>query len=461
MPRRIVTACLGVLLLSGFCGAGDEPLLRVATFDVDATPPLGSPVAYARVHSVVDPLHAKGIVLLPTGQEPIVMCVFDWIGISNGGHDWWCEQLAAAAHTTPERVAVQTVHQHDGPQWDASAMALFAQPVQAEPHYDRAFVERVKSDVVHAIGEGLEKAQPVTHVGVGKAIVERVASNRRLLGPDGKVATTRYSSCRDPDAIAAPEGLIDPYLRLVSFWQHDQPLVCLAYYATHPMSHYGKGDVSADFPGLARAARENATHVMHLYFTGAGGNIAAGKYNDGSPERRPELAQRMEDGMRRAWEATTKTPLVAGQLQWCTQPLALPPAQHLDAAKLRTTLDDPATSDTNRSEAASSLAWLQRCQQGKQVQLSCLRLGPAILVCLPGELFVEYQLAAEAMRPDVEVCVAAYGDCGPGYIGTTVAYTQGGYETSEPASHVAPEVEPQLLAALRALLGAAPLPETR
>ena len=71
---------------------------------------------------------------------------------------------------------------------------------------------------------------------------------------------------------------------------------------------------------------------------------------------------------------------------------------------------------------------------------------------MPGELFVEYQLAAQAMRPDVEVCLAAYGDYGPGYIGTTIAYTQGGYETSELASRVAPEVEQPLTVALQRLL---------
>jgi hypothetical protein len=37
---------------------------------------------------------------------------------------------------------------------------------------------------------------------------------------------------------------------------------------------------------------------------------------------------------------------------------------------------------------------------------------------LPGELFVEYELAAQAMRPDRFVAVAGYGDYTPGYIGT-------------------------------------------
>lgn len=52
--------------------------------------------------------------------------------------------------------------------------------------------------------------------------------------------------------------------------------------------------------------------------------------------------------------------------------------------------------------------------------------------------------------------MAAYGDYGTGYIGTEVAYPQGGYETSERASYVAPETESILTDALRRLLGPAP-----
>jgi len=74
---------------------------------------------------------------------------------------------------------------------------------------------------------------------------------------------------------------------------------------------------------------------------------------------------------------------------------------------------------------------------------------------MPGELFVEYQLAAKKMRPDLHVAMAAYGDYGPAYIGTTVAYSEGGYETGPRASNVAPEVEPVLTGAMKQLLGTA------
>jgi hypothetical protein len=72
---------------------------------------------------------------------------------------------------------------------------------------------------------------------------------------------------------------------------------------------------------------------------------------------------------------------------------------------------------------------------------------------LPGEPFVEYQLAAKRMRPDLHLTMAAYGDYGPAYIGTTAAYSEGGYETSANASNVAPEVEPILMEAMKRLLG--------
>ena len=70
---------------------------------------------------------------------------------------------------------------------------------------------------------------------------------------------------------------------------------------------------------------------------------------------------------------------------------------------------------------------------------------------MPGELFVEYQLAAKAERPDLFVAMAAYGDYGPEYICTDIAYQQGGYEGSD-ASGVAPGSEKIMMDAIKNLL---------
>ena len=159
--------------------------------------------------------------------------------------------------------------------------------------------------------------------------------------------------------------------------------------------------------------------------------------------------------MRRAWESTRREPITADAVAWSVEPVALPPARQLSTEQLQAQLKEKDAAFF-LSGGAAKLAWLRRCQAGHRVELACLALGRARLLHLPGELFVEYQLAAKAARPDRFVAVAAYGDYGPGYIGTAAAYEQGGYETSPASSNVAPEAEGVLLDAIRKLLQGGP-----
>jgi hypothetical protein len=130
----------------------------------------------------------------------------------------------------------------------------------------------------------------------------------------------------------------------------------------------------------------------------------------------------------------------------------LPPAAHLDEAKLEAVVNDRSKAAHERCEAATELVWLRRCHAREKIDVSCLHLGKARVIHLPGELFVEYQLAAQQLRPDLFVATAAYGDYAPGYIGTEVAYSEGGYETGPKASLVAPSVEHILMDAIKRLL---------
>jgi hypothetical protein len=222
----------------------------------------------------------------------------------------------------------------------------------------------------------------------------------------------------------------------------------LSYYATHPQSYYRTGQPNPDFPGLARFFRQLAVPAaLHVHFTAAAGNIGAGKYNDGSPENRLRLAQRLAEGMRQAWDSTKRQAISPEEAGWAVEPVTLPPAKHLSASEL-----DAQLKGKGKAILASRLAWLNRCQAGQPVEVQLLRLGAARILHLPGELFVEYQLAAKAMRPGQFVAVAAYGDYAPWYIGTQAAYGQGGYETGPEASNVGPESEAVLLAAIRKLL---------
>jgi hypothetical protein len=432
----------------------DEALLSIAVFEADVTPPLGAPLCDGAVppaKEIVDRLLARGIVIL-TDDRPIVLCAFDWVGIGNTGYDDFRERLAGAAGTTADRVALHCLHQHDAPGCDFLADELLAAHGLGNRLFDVAFARQAIENTAKAIQASLDKPRVVTHLGHGIGRVEKVASNRRVMGPDGKVKAIRWSSVKDPALHAEPEGTIDPDVQLVSFWDGETPIATISYYATHPQSYYAQGGVSCDFPGLARGLRDaDQPGVAHLHFNGAGGNITAGKYNDGSPENRPILAKRLADGMKRAFENTRKVPIRRTDVKWQTHPCALPVAADLSIDALRRTIANENDNVTNRLRAARRLAWGQRRAAGHKIDVTCLRLGALAVVHMPGELFVEYQLAARKMRPGSPVMMAAYGDYAPGYIGLKESYPQGGYETG-PASLVAPDVEAPLMEALRALL---------
>lgn len=459
---QIVASCL-VVWTSLWCSHGqawgqgqqqearDIPM-RLARFDVDATPEQGFMMAYDPVVRREElGLRCRGIVLL--GQEkPVVLCAVDWIGIGNGGHDFFREKLAQAAGTTSDRVVVHTLHQHDAPRCDLTAEQLInhAGLKQSGPH-DGSLARDVVQRASKAIQVGLKNAETVTHVAFGTSQVKQVASNRRILDGNGKVRATRYTTCRDPALRAEPDGVIDPDLNCVTFWAGDKPITVLSYYACHPQSYYRTGVPSPDFPGIARFMRgQDVPNVLHVHFNGAGGNIGAGKYNDGAKENRLILARRVAEGMRQAYEAAEKFPVTGQDLGWATVPVSLPPAAHLKLEELKASLAQ--WKPDQYWGSPDKLAWLMRCREGHQIDLACLKIGDVRVLHMPGELFVEYQLAAKAMRPDLKVAMAAYGDYGPGYIGTEIAYSQGGYETSQPASNVAPEVETVLMDGMHVLL---------
>jgi hypothetical protein len=427
-----------------------EPL-KVGVFAIDASPPVGSPLAYDLTKGVVHPLSCRGVVLIGEGQ-PVVLCAVDWIGIANDGQVEFRQALAQAAGTDPKRVVVHTLHQHDAPVCDFSTDRMLAEHGINREFSDAGFARDVIARASSAVRVATNGARRVTRLGLGEAEVEKVASNRRVLGPDGKVQHVRYTACKDPEVRAKPVGTIDPLLKMISFWDGTEPIVALTYYATHPQSYYRTGLANPDFPGIARDQRQTATKVAHVHFNGAGGNIGAGKWNDGSPENRQILADRVATGMVKAWAATLTTPIMAADMEWESIPVTLPPAPHLDVAKLEAIVNDASKPARERAATAEELVWLRRCLAGDAIDVACLHLGKARVLHMPGELFVEYQLAAQKLRPDLFVAMAAYGDYAPGYIGTEVAYPQGGYETGPRASHVAPSVERSLMDVIGRLL---------
>ncbi|MEO6245437.1 MAG: hypothetical protein ABIQ12_08370 [Opitutaceae bacterium] len=400
----------------------------VAPFRFDVTPPLQHALLGGLVPPAIaldDSLEAIGYVL--TGSEkPIVVCALDWAALSNGAHLAWRVALAAAAHTTPDRVAVQCVHQHNTPFICRTAAAVAAQQADLPAMFDEAFFEACLARAVAAVRAA--RPRRVTHVAHGVATVREIASNRRVArDAAGRVLAMRKSACADPALRALPEGRIDPELQTIALYDGAQRVLACHFYATHPMSFYRDGRVSSDFCGLARKELQAAEpECTHVYFTGCAGNVAAGKYNDGSAASRVALTERMLAALRAAGAALEPRPL--NRVAWRTEAILPPPRRGVSAEQLEACVADCRAPADERLLAAFRLGWHRRHARGEPLLLSTLFFNDIASLYLPGEMFVEYQLRARAMRAGHPVAVAAYGDDGLWYVPTREEYAAGGYE---------------------------------
>jgi hypothetical protein len=400
-------------------GAG----LRLATFSVDVTPPPGSPIYTGSVRSIVDPLEARGVVLSGRSR-PLVIVVLDWCEVRNNSYDLWRSELATAAGTTPERVLLSCVHQHDAPYTDIEAQQLLDEVDSPHRLCDPAFERACITKVAQAIRRA--PAQTITHLGTGHATVQKVASNRRIVLPDGKISFGRTSATRDAAMRAQPEGLIDPTLTTISFWNGAKPVAAVHAYSTHPMSYYGNGDVSADFPGIARRKLQAETpDVFHIYCSGASGDTMAGRYNDGNPANRQILAGRLHEAMAAAWSATRRAPL--NRIGFFSAKAMFQPRkdQRYSPAELKRVLASGTTPRRDRLDAALGLSWLRRVARRRPIDVPAVDFGSAAIVVVPAEAFVQYQLWAQQAAPKQTVMTLGYGECAPGYIPTSAALAEG------------------------------------
>lgn len=415
---------LGALLAAGASSArgAEKPELTLSTFATEITPPLGHPCmggGVEPVKGIVDPLFAHGFVLSGL-DKPVAFVALDWCEVRNGAYELFRGRIAKAIATDPVRVMLCALHQHDAPIADLEAQQILEKHKAKGAICDLDFLEKSAGRVADAAKGSLARARRVNFLGIGSAKVDRVASNRRFVDAIGNVHHNRTSATRDGKIRGTDEGTIDPVLRTLSFWDGDTPLLALSTYATHPMSYYGKGGVSADFVGLARKRRQADTPgVFQMYASGASGNVTAGKYNDGDPANRATLADRMHAAMKAAWDGTWRTPIKEPVFR--SVPLALEARSSVgfsEAELTRRLREDP--KPFGQCLAALGLSWKKRVEAGRPIDLSVLDFGSdesgAALALLPAESYVEFQLAAQKLRQTSPVLVAGYGECGPGYI---------------------------------------------
>jgi len=196
---------------------------------------------------------------------------------------------------------------------------------------------------------------------------------------------------------------------------------------------------------------EKTTGAPGFFLQGAGGSVGPGKDADGSIEGAQALGKLVADAARLALRRAQPCRPAPLRLHTWLEPIELLPDLPDEAAARRAFEEcaaKPAPSAGELWRHAASLEVVSRRESVSRCDLFLLHHGDWCLAGLPGESFVESQLAIRGASPLPFTLVGAYYDATLWYIPTWKAIREGGYEARGGWTYTAPGTSEQITAAM-------------
>ncbi len=380
--------------------------LKAGVAKIDITPPNVVDMMISghtrRVNGVRDPLRA-GVLVLDDGTTRAAIVTMDTIGA-------W-EPMVAAARERIEREAgvpvghimIAASHNHSGPGYSEN------------PAWARSLIDKLGA----AAKQAASGMRTVT-VGYGEDRIGFGINRRKTI--DGR-AVLRLN----------PAGPNDPRVKVLRFddGQSLTPLAVLMHAVCHPCfftwgdngsQPFPKGfpKMSADFPGEAQSFVEMiyANKTSSLFLQGCAGDIRPNL--PGFPYRCADEAD----------------------IQWAGRDLGGAVVRSLALSVTREHLRERAS--YYAIKVAHQTIELPGKEEPVKAELQAMKIGPFLLLTMPGEPMVEYGLRLEAAIGErATPIVIGYANGNIGYIATAEAHSVGGYEPN--MSKLAPEAEPVIL----------------
>lgn len=408
----------GLLALLAVCaaahpGRAETPItsnLRAGAAKVDITPPPDTPVTGhpRKTSGVRDPIRA-GVLVLDDGKTRAAIATFDLLGATDGLVKAVREVVAAKAGVPAAQILVAVSHNHSGPDFDKQT----------------AWAREAIGKLGAAAAEAASDLRLVT-VGYGEDAIGFSINRRKVI--NGR-AVVRLN----------PEGPNDKRVKVLRFddGQSLTPVAVLMHAVCHPCFFtwgdnatppYPEGfpKMSADFPGEAQTFVEKVYDgkTSVLFLQGCSGDI------------RPNLPG---DPYRCADEA---------DIQWAGRDLGGATVRALARSMVReVAAKRPAV---YKLKCVSERVSLPGKDGPVEAEFMALKIGPYLLLTMPGEPMVDYGFRLERAIADRAVpIVIGYANGDLGYIATAEAYKVGGYEPTQ--SPLEPAAEPRILEALNRL----------
>ena len=422
---------------------------------IDITPPVGVPLAGFAARSGVstgvhDRLFARALVI-ESGGTAVAHVSLDVLGVDAAFVNRVRRLVTARTGLRGDAVMVSSTHTHSAP----VTVSTFFNPGET---LDQPYMDRLAAAIDDAVAGAWDSRTPV-RIGVGSGEITGFGRNRRT--PDHLPVDVEVGIIK----VTSPEG---------------RTRAVLVNHACHP-TVLGPDNLlmSGDFPAFTveRIERELGPDAFALFVNGAQGNVSVGHSSELSAigvitpgrtfERAEALGYQLADAVLEALPAIPvfdDLPLRAESIVIPLPfnnypPLSETAAALADAQSAVAALEHagapsgqigPARTRRLYASIRHFYAGEARALANGQLptELQAFRLGPALFVAVPGELFVEIALRIKA-ETDHPVFIMGISNGYMGYLPTRDAYRAGGYEVV--SAKVTDAAEDLLVAAIRDL----------
>ncbi len=416
---KLAVACVAVISMSAAASVLAEDgqfavqsNLRAGVAKVDITPEDVNDFQvtghWRKVTGVRDPLRA-GVLVLTDGETKAAIVTLDTIGAWNEMVTLARQRIEQETGVPAANIMVAASHNHSGPGFDADST------------WGRGLIDKLGA----ASKQAAATMRAVT-VGYGEDQISFGINRRKVI--NGR-AVVRLN----------PDGPNDPRVKVLRFDDGKSltPLAVVMHAVCHPCfftwgdkgsAPYPSGypKMSADFPGEAQSFVEMCFggKTSSLFLQGCAGDIRPNL--PGYPYRCADEAD----------------------IQWAGRDLGSAVVRTLSRGVTRERLRERAEYYPIR--VATTIVSLPGKRGRVDAELQAIKIGPYLLLTMPGEPMVEYGFKLERAISDRAIpIIIGYANGNLGYIATTDAYQVGGYEPN--TSKLAPEAERILLTELSRL----------
>ena len=446
----------------------EETGLRAGAAAADITPRPGTQIAgdigrYRPVEEVRDPLFARALVV-ESGGRSVCWLSMDILAITRRWADEIRRQASLRFGLERDAVMVHVLQNHAAPSaghffvFDEDDWARFPREYPWLLGGDEAYNALCVDGALSAIGRAVASLRPAS-VHAGRGVDGRVAFNRRFVMRDG--TGLAEPGLKVPDGQTNPdilycEGPSDPEVGIVTFTGEDgRVFAALLHHTCHPGHGYPERWVSAGWPGAwCNGVRDLlGPDCVPLVVNGFCGNVHHRNHLDPSyRDDHLDMGRKLTETTARV--LTRMAPVGAPTLGWRARTLEIPlrtptRREEADARRLLARHPEPLWADTSRTAvdwdwvyAVTRLDLAEHVRRTPRFDypVQVYRLGGFALAAVPGEPFVQEQLRIKQASPARLTFMAHMCNAYVGYIPTTEAFRNGGYETRTGAgSKLAPE----------------------